>query len=337
MPKKYLYIGLIAIVVIAAIVALNKQQPKQTDEPQTAAETETTDQNGESFGESVDWKITGIEPGAGIMINTEKAIEAYGLDKAGWQPQESSSAAMLAAIQDAIIDQKPIIATVWEPHAAFSITNIRKLEDPKNIYNDPEQTRAFLETYAPEWKDADVASDVLATVVYKGFAEDAPAAAELFKNFSVPASDQSDWIYEYSVNGTEAEAVAEAYLEEHTDDVAAWMPSEETPLGKDEIIIGIPPWPGATVKSRVIAQLLEDIGYETDIKEMDASIVYTSIADQQIDVNVAGWLPTTHADYWEKFKDDLEIAGINVTQSWLGLGVPDYVDSSIQSLEDLAL
>ncbi|MBD3281147.1 hypothetical protein GF391_00175 [Candidatus Uhrbacteria bacterium] len=336
MQNKNLYIGLgVAAIIVIALLWSSQSQESAEQQPQANQEADQAEQSDRAFGESVEWAITGIEPGAGIMINTEKAMQEYGLED-DWKLKESSSAAMLAALQDSIANEEPIVVTVWEPHAAFSIANIRKLEDSKNIFNSPDATREFLKENAPEWADADVASDVLATVVYKGFADDAPAAAEFFKNFNVPADYQSEWIYEYSVNEKEAETVASEFLAEHEEEMKGWMPAEDTELGKDKITIGIPPWPGATVKSRVVAQVLQEIGYETEIKEMDASVVYASIADKQVDVNVAGWMPTTHADYWEEFKDDLEIAGINVTQSWLGLGVPDYVDSGIQSLEDLA-
>src|SRR5699024_6117460 len=43
----------------------------------------------EELGEDLDWTITGIDPGAGIMENTEKAIENYELDD--WNLQESSN------------------------------------------------------------------------------------------------------------------------------------------------------------------------------------------------------------------------------------------------------
>ena len=31
----------------------------------------------------------------------------------------------------------------------------------------------------------------------------------------------------------------------------------------DELRLGVPPWPGVTVKSEIAAQLLESMGYET--------------------------------------------------------------------------
>ena len=77
------------------------------------------------------------------------------------------------------------------------------------------------------------------------------------------------------------------------------------------------------------------MGYMVDVSELDIGVVYTALANEEIDVNLAGWLPTTHAQYWDEHGDELEIAGISVTTTWLGLGVPAYVDEEIQSIEDL--
>jgi glycine betaine/proline transport system substrate-binding protein len=325
-------IGILAVVILVGVgvVALTQENERQ--------EQEQNDQQTESsggFAEEVDYQITGIDPGAGIMQNTEEAMDAYGLGEAGWNLQESSSAAMLAAIQDAVSNQEPIIATVWEPHSVFSVADIRKLDDPQNIYNSPSTTKAFLEEHAPAWADAEVQSDVIASLVYSGFAEDAPAADTFLENFNVSADTQSEWTYRYSVEDETASSVAAQFIESNQSQVDEWMPADSTALGKDAITIGIPPWPGATVKSRVVSSILEDIGYETEIQEVDPGVLYTSLADEQIDVNLAGWLPTTHQSYWEQHGESLEIAGINVTMTWLGLGVPSYVDESIQSIEDL--
>ena len=82
----------------------------------------------ESFAESVDYTIVGVEPGAGIMKNTEEFVmPQYGLDKAGWKLQKSSTPAMMAAVFGAEKNNEPIVAVVWEPHAIFaaatSLTN----------------------------------------------------------------------------------------------------------------------------------------------------------------------------------------------------------------------
>lgn len=328
------YVTIILLVIIVAAAAyLGITQEKGPSKSKQAAENETKKEQTTSFGKKVEWNITGIEPGAGVMSSTEDAIEAYELSS--WNLQQSSAASMLSALQEAVSNEKPIIVTAWQPHSAFAITNLRKLEDPQGIYNDPEATKQFLEENAPEYTDAEVSSDVLASVVYNGFAEDAPAANKFLSNFQIPAETQSNWIYEFNVNEKEASTVAANYIKNNRETVDSWKPAEDAELGKEKLTIGIPPWPGATVKSRVARDVLEEIGYEVTIREMDAGVVYTALADKQLDMTVAGWLPVTHEDYWNEKGDSLEIAGINVTQTWLGLAVPDYVDEDIQSIADL--
>src|SRR5699024_12851926 len=49
----------------------------------------------EEFGEDVDWTITDIDPGAGIMKNTEIALDDDDLADAGWTLQESFETAIV--------------------------------------------------------------------------------------------------------------------------------------------------------------------------------------------------------------------------------------------------
>ena len=184
-----------------------------------------SDLKGETeFGKQVSYTITGIDPGAGVMKSTEKALEQYDLSK--WTLQQSSAAAMLTEVQKAFDEQRPIIATVWQPHSTFAVGDLRKLKDPQNIYNDPEATKQFLQKHAPEYADADVSSDVLASVVYTGFKEDAPAAYTFLQNFTVPAETQSEWIYKFNVKDRSPESIAAEYIVNNTDTVQQWVPDK---------------------------------------------------------------------------------------------------------------
>ena len=93
-------------------------------------ETDWTDTS-KSVGESVDYKITGIDPGAGIMEATEKAIEEY--DLTDWDLVSGSSAAMTAALKKAYDKEEPIIVTGWTPHWKFAKYDLKYLEDPKGV------------------------------------------------------------------------------------------------------------------------------------------------------------------------------------------------------------
>lgn len=40
---------------------------------------------------------------------------------------------------------------------------------------------------------------------------------------------------------------------------------------------------------------------------------------------LAGWLPVTHREYWDRYSYGLDQVAINEPTTWLGLAVPTYV------------
>ncbi len=123
----------------------------------------------EDVGKLVDYTITGIEPGAGIMTQAELAVKEYDLNK--WNVLASSSAAMVKVLQDAYAKQEPIIITGWTPHWMFADMDLKYLEDPKKAFGESEEihtlVRLGLEEDHPkayrfldqfEWTPADMES-----------------------------------------------------------------------------------------------------------------------------------------------------------------------------------
>ena len=96
-------------------------------------------------------KIVGIDPGAGIMRNTEDAIEMYDLDCG---LEASSSAGMAKALEGAIEREEWIVVTLWSPHWAFERWDLKYLDDPLNAYGTDEEAttlaRRGLEEERPE-------------------------------------------------------------------------------------------------------------------------------------------------------------------------------------------
>ena len=87
-----------------------------------------------ALGPQINYTVTGIDAGAGIMASTQKALSAYGLTKANWQLQTSSTAAMTSTLDKAIRHQQPIVITGWQPHWMFSKYPIKFLkEDRKSV------------------------------------------------------------------------------------------------------------------------------------------------------------------------------------------------------------
>lgn len=92
------------------------------------------------------------------------------------------------------------------------------------------------------------------------------------------------------------------------------------------------------VSTNVIAQVLEEQGYDVNMTSLDIPVVWQAVADGQADAMTGAWIPITHQAQYEEFKDDLDDLGPHIDQqARLGLVVPSYMDvDSIEDLEDEA-
>ena len=61
--------------------------------------------------------------------------------------------------------------------------------------------------------------------------------------------------------------------------------------------------------------------------------MFAGVANGSADAMVAAWLPGTHLEYYNTYKNDLVDLGPNLKGTKNGLVVPEYVD--IDSIEDL--
>jgi len=91
-----------------------------------------------------DGKIIGIDPGAGIMSKTEKAIEEYGLTK--FELMEGTGAIMTAVLKNKIKKKEWVAVTGWTPHWKFARWDLKYLKDPKGIYGGAEEIRTIVRT-----------------------------------------------------------------------------------------------------------------------------------------------------------------------------------------------
>lgn len=148
-----------------------------------------------------DGTITGIEPGAGLTEMVQSSVfPAYDLEGEGYELVTSSTPAMLSELQTALDNKEDIITTLWSPYWAYTKYPVKKLEDPKGAFGEPEGMHilgrgGFTEEY-PEV--ATWASEIEFTEDEFGHFED------LFVN-------------EYG-DGKEEEAIA-AWLEENPDKI----------------------------------------------------------------------------------------------------------------------
>lgn len=154
----------------------------------------------DKVGATVDYTVIGIEPGAGLMMSTEKAFDQYGLrDK--WTLLESSSAAMTQELQKKYNKQEPIIITGWTPHWKFAKMDLKYLDDPKNVYGSAEQIH---------------------TVARKGLKEDQPEAYAFLDQFNWMPDDMAAVMIQIQ-DGKTPEAAAKEWVEQNQDKVDAWL------------------------------------------------------------------------------------------------------------------
>lgn len=85
----------------------------------------------EEVRKKLNGEITGISPGTGIMEHSHDMIEQYELENYKLVP--SSDYAMMAQLKRAIQKKEWIVVTLWRPHVAFYLHDLRFLSEPKNL------------------------------------------------------------------------------------------------------------------------------------------------------------------------------------------------------------
>ncbi|GKV67393.1 MULTISPECIES: glycine betaine ABC transporter substrate-binding protein [unclassified Sporosarcina] len=262
----------------------------------------------ESIGKAVDYKITGIDPGAGIMEATDRALEDYNLEK--WDVTTGSGAAMTAALKKAYDKEEPIIVTGWSPHWKFAKYDLKYLDDPEGSYGGAEEIH---------------------TIGRLGLEEDLPEAYQVLSNFHWTEEDMAEIMVEI-IDGEDPKVAAQNWIDANEDKVSEWTDGVEKVDG-DKIKFVYVAWDSTVASTNMIANVLEDLGYKVEMSQVEAGPMYTAVADGSADVLLAGWLPITHATYMEKFGDKLDDMGVSMEDVKIGLVVPTYMD--IDSIEDL--
>jgi glycine betaine/proline transport system substrate-binding protein len=102
---------------------------------------------------------------------------------------------------------------------------------------------------------------------------------------------------------------------------------------KGEVELVYVEWSSEVASTNVVRAVLEQQGYEVKTTPVSAAAMWQAVASGDADAMVAAWLPTTHAHYLQRVKDDVVDLGPNLEGTRIGLVVPDYVD--IDSIDQL--
>ncbi len=144
-------------------------------------------------------KIVGIDAGSGVMLKTDEAIKAYGLD---YKLQASSGAAMIAELTRAEDKHESIAVTGWVPHWMFAKWKLRFLDDPKGVYG---------------------AAETVNSIGSKDLEKKAPEVAAFLKKFQWASKDEIGEVMLAIQNGAKPDAAAKDWVAKHPERVAEWV------------------------------------------------------------------------------------------------------------------
>jgi len=152
-----------------------------------------------------DSTIVGIDPGAGMMQQTEAMIDNDTYGMGDWTLVEGSGATMVAALGDAINNDEPIVVTGWAPHVKFARFDLKILEDPQGVFG---------------------SAETINTVVRQGLEEDQPELYGFLNNMDW-ATIEGDVIGQTMVlisEGMDADDAAAQVVSNNVDAINAALP-----------------------------------------------------------------------------------------------------------------
>src|SRR5699024_9944199 len=155
---------------------------------------EDLNENKELFDE----EIIGFEPGAGTMEVTEQLIEDYDLEL---DLVPSSEPAMLTAIQEAVKEEKPVVAPLWQPHGIFSEVDLDVLYEPVRTYGEVEE---------------------ISLATREDFKDDQAEVYEWLTNWSIDDDETMGELINFVNENDDPEEGAKEWIEENRDLTDEW-------------------------------------------------------------------------------------------------------------------
>ncbi|HER5752600.1 TPA: ABC transporter permease/substrate binding protein [Streptococcus pyogenes] len=153
----------------------------------------------EDLSKQADQKITGIEPGAGIMAAAQKTLKEYH-NLSSWELVAASTGAMTTSLDQAIKKKDPIVVTAWSPHWMFAKYDLKYLEDPKETFGSTENIN---------------------TIARKGLKKDLPNVYKIIDKFHWTKKDMEAVMLDIN-KGMSPEAAAKKWVEANKSKVSSW-------------------------------------------------------------------------------------------------------------------
>lgn len=153
----------------------------------------------EDLSKQADQKITGIEPGAGIMAAAKKTLKEYH-NLSSWELVAASTGAMTTSLDQAIKKKDPIVVTSWSPHWMFAKYDLKYLKDPKETFGSTENIN---------------------TIARKGLKKDLPNVYKIIDKFHWTQKDMEAVMLDIN-KGMSPEAAAKKWVEANKSKVSSW-------------------------------------------------------------------------------------------------------------------
>ncbi|HEP1763745.1 TPA: ABC transporter permease/substrate binding protein [Streptococcus pyogenes] len=153
----------------------------------------------EDLSKQADQKITGIEPGAGIMAAAKKTLKEYH-NLSSWELVAASTGAMTTSLDQAIKKKDPIVVTAWSPHWMFAKYDLKYLKDPKETFGSTESIN---------------------TIARKGLKKDLPNVYKIIDKFHWTQKDMEAVMLDIN-KGMSPEAAAKKWVEANKSKVSSW-------------------------------------------------------------------------------------------------------------------
>lgn len=97
----------------------------------------------------------------------------------------------------------------------------------------------------------------------------------------------------------------------------------------------IPSWTDGLSTAFLLQDQLEKMGYTVEMNTLtEAAPLYTGLANGDVDMYPSAWPEVTHAEYMERYGDDIEDLGAYYDNASLTIAVPSY--TPIDSIAELA-
>ncbi len=166
-----------------------------------------------AHAEDFERKIYGIEPGAPANTNIQKMIDSGDFDLKDWELVESGEQAMLAQVERATGENKPVVFLAWAPH-------------PMNEQFEITYLSGGDEYFGPNFGGAEVF-----TLSRTGWSAECPNAATFFKQLTFTVEMENVLMGEI-LGGEDSEDAAKAWLKENPAAFEPWIAGVTTLDGK---------------------------------------------------------------------------------------------------------